>query len=217
MVLEVIFFPGGYKNATESYNGSTWTSLAPINSSRGNSGSSGIQTAALFFGGAGSGGITTATESWDGTSWTTVNSLNTSRQALRGAGTQTASVGFGGTTAGPTANLTATESWNGTSWTSNPTGLNIAKGNHSGASTSPVSSVITAGGNSPVAVNTTSSELYNGTTWSASATIATARNSLGGAGSGSSGVIFGGATPSATGATEEFTDPSFATQTLTTS
>ena len=64
----------------ESYDGSSFTEIADVNTARRIAGASGVQTAALFFG-----GITPApatvgnTESWDGTSWTEVNDLNTSR------------------------------------------------------------------------------------------------------------------------------------------
>jgi hypothetical protein len=40
-----------YRSATESYNGSAWTSGGTINTSRNSAGAAGIQTAALEFGG----------------------------------------------------------------------------------------------------------------------------------------------------------------------
>jgi hypothetical protein len=55
----------------------------------------GLQTAALAFGGLGS-GIPTQTEEYDGSSWTTGATLNIARLRLGGAGTQTAGLGFGG-------------------------------------------------------------------------------------------------------------------------
>jgi hypothetical protein len=54
---------------------------------------------------------------------------------------------------------------------------------------------------------TGATELYDGTTWTTSpASMNTARNFLGGAGTQTAALAFGGATgPSATAATEEFT------------
>jgi hypothetical protein len=56
-------------NATEEYNGSTWTSVEPVNTARGMGMSVGIQTAALMVAG-NLPGATSATEEYDGTTWT---------------------------------------------------------------------------------------------------------------------------------------------------
>jgi hypothetical protein len=63
----------------------------------------GIQTAALAFGGyitANSG----ATEEYDGNSWTSSNNLNTARAYPGGTGTQTAGLAFGGFAPGYSSN-----------------------------------------------------------------------------------------------------------------
>jgi hypothetical protein len=61
--------------ATESYNGSTWTSSPnSMNTARRNLRGVGTQTAALGFGGNGPGGAQVGeTETWNGTSWTEIN------------------------------------------------------------------------------------------------------------------------------------------------
>jgi hypothetical protein len=80
-----------------------------LNTARGiASGSCGIQTAALAFGGL---LLQIATEEYDGSTWTTSPaSLATGRQQLGGAGTQTAALAIGGYTTSATA---ATEEWTG--------------------------------------------------------------------------------------------------------
>jgi hypothetical protein len=85
----------GNSAATESWNGSAWTSVNSLNTARVFlAGAGASNTSALAFGGTPP--STAATESWNGTSWTTVNSMNTARNALGGAGSQTAALGFGG-------------------------------------------------------------------------------------------------------------------------
>ena len=97
--------------ATESYNGTSWTSLNSLNTTRNNGAGSGTQTAALCYGGSTYPGPTTgATELWNGTSWTSnPNSMNTAREGLNNTlGIQTATLALG---AGP-ANISV-ESWTG--------------------------------------------------------------------------------------------------------
>jgi hypothetical protein len=156
-----LMFAGGnpITAATESWNGSSWTSLpATMNTARIYLAGCGTQTAALGFGGllnfssAPNYPVTAATESYNGTSWTTVNSLNTSRGYLAGAGTQTAAVAFGGWAPPGGILLSSTELWNGTSWTSNPTGLSTARNLLAGAGTQTLALAI--GGNSPVSAAT---------------------------------------------------------------
>ena len=56
----------GYAN-TESYNGSSWTEVADLNTARGNAGGNGTQTSALAFGGTPN-PAKTVTEQWNGSS-----------------------------------------------------------------------------------------------------------------------------------------------------
>jgi hypothetical protein len=102
--------------ATESYNGTSWTSSPnSMNTARQlPAGCGATNTAALAFGGYTTVYVTN-NESWNGTSWTELNDLNVAKETT-GAGTSTAALGFGGASPSPTA-LTNTEIWNGTSWT----------------------------------------------------------------------------------------------------
>jgi hypothetical protein len=108
---------GGYPmtSNTESWNGTNWTEVNNLNTTRQALGGAGIQTSALGFAGIGPpGNPTTETELWNGTNWTEVNDMNTSKRNRAGCGaTNTAVLGFGG---GPPSTAD-TELWNGTNWT----------------------------------------------------------------------------------------------------
>jgi hypothetical protein len=123
-----------YPAATNTYNGTSYSSAPSYNTGRRFGGIAGIQTSALYFGGNNSTpGTSNATESYNGTSWTTVNSLNTSRTGLAGSGSSNSSaIAFGGSTP---SNTGATELWNGTTWTNNPTGLSTARAYLAGCGT----------------------------------------------------------------------------------
>jgi hypothetical protein len=190
-----------YVGTTESYNGSSWTTVNSLNTARAGSGT-GIQTAALVFGGFRGPpvptGTLTATESWTGTSWTSVNSLNTARVGGGRAGTQTAALTMGGQVVVTAALLANTESWNGTSWTSvnnmNTARTNIGCGIQTAA--------VTAGGNTGPAF-TGATELWNGTTWTNNPTgLNTVRSGICMAGTQTAALGFGGNIPPLTGATE---------------
>jgi hypothetical protein len=201
------------RNLVESFNGSTWTSVNSMNTSRLQLAGCGTQTAALGFGGSTSPGITltAATELWNGTSWTSKpTGLNTARRLLAGCGIQTAALAFGG--AAP-ANSAATESFNGSTWTS-VSSLNTAVVQLGGCGTQ--TAALSFGGGPP---NTAATEQYNGTSWTSAPPMATARAVLAGAGIQTAGLAFGGTVPGTTAATEEFSGPqSTATaSTLTTS
>ena len=135
--------------AVESWNGSSWTEIAEINTSRINGGAAGIQTAGLFFGGEDP--LRALTESWDGTAWTEVGDMNTARQSSgMGAGIQTAAMAIGGEVSpGFTAN---TETFNGSSWTE-VANLGTARGYH-GCGGSQVLAIST-GGRTPTFVANT--------------------------------------------------------------
>jgi len=101
---------GGFYQSCLEYDGSTWT-LATGNLNRSGSmlaGGSGLQTAALIYGGLYVGGPTVLadTESYNGTTWTELNNLSTARTIMGSpAGTNTTALGFAG-------GSNATEEWN---------------------------------------------------------------------------------------------------------
>jgi hypothetical protein len=123
---------------------------------------------------------------------------------MAGAGTQTAGLGVGGYT---TAQVNNTEEYDGTSWTAGGN-LNTARSGLAGAGIQTAG--LAFGG-------TNATEEYNGTSWTVSGNLATARYFLAGAGTQTSALGFGGYTTTFSAATEEYTDPTFAVKTITTS
>jgi hypothetical protein len=123
--------PSTVTNATEEYDGSTWTVGGTLVTARELIEGAGTQTAGLGF----SGNIpptTGATEHYDGTSWTSVPGvLNTIKVRMGSAGTQIAAIKFGG----ESPNTGATELYDGTSWTSSPASMATARNNLAGAGT----------------------------------------------------------------------------------
>jgi len=105
--------PGSpYSAICESFNGTSWTEVSDVNTTRQNAGSSGIQTNGILFGGetaTPSYAIVATTNTWDGTSWTIApGSLGTARYGVQeGAiGTASATLAVGGQPA-----MTNSEEW----------------------------------------------------------------------------------------------------------
>jgi len=196
--------------ATEEYDGTSWTtSPGSLNTARGYGATTGIQTAALMFGGNTNtadppASNTGATEEYNGTSWTSnPTGMNDPRKYVTGVGTQTATVGFAGTII-PGANPGAAEEYNGSTWT---TVSATNSGSFGRAGFGIQTSAIAAGG---IGIGTTT-EKYDGTTWTvSSATLGTPMSDGGDAGNtpSSAGVIFGGRLGSSpygnTAVTEEY-------------
>ena len=143
-------------------------------------------------------------------SWATATPLNTARNAASASGTKTAALTFGGST-GPTK-LGNTESYNGTSWTE-LNDLNTARRVLGGAGLTNTAALAFGGNAAPG--NVANTETWNGTSWTEVNDLNTARTGLAGSGTNTVGLAFGGATPTATGATEEWNAPGTATETIT--
>ena len=109
---DVPSFPGGRNTArVESWNGTSWTEIADINSARVYVGTAGIQTSAIVFGGSPGSPYLRLTEAWNGSSWTEVADLATGRRAWSsGAGSSSSAIAAGGE--GPSSSITTTEEWN---------------------------------------------------------------------------------------------------------
>ena len=182
--------PGGDFANTASYNGSSWTEVADLNTARGNAGGDGTQTSALFFGGTPN-PAKTETELWNGSSWTEVADLNTGRSGLAGAGADnTSALAFGGLGTPPGASKYAlAESWNGSSWTE-VGDLNTARNNLMGFG---IKSSAIANGGEAVPGYVAFTESWNDTSWTEVADSNFQRSSGGTAGTNNtSGLIFGG-------------------------
>ena len=203
-------FPGS-SSAAETYDGSTWTSITSMPS--GNSyASAGTQTSALY---ASAG----TTSEYSAPAWTAGGALNTPRQEGSMAGTQTAALFFGG---GPqTAASALTEEYDGSAWTAGGT-MNTARGIQINGTGASQTAAVAFGGSGPTEPQrTTATELYDGTSWTNTGSLSTARgnSSKGGSqGTSSSALCVGGYTATAvSNAVEEFTNPTFAAQKITTS
>tara|TARA_R100000655_G_scaffold265_4_gene1072 strand:+ start:1846 stop:3660 length:1815 start_codon:yes stop_codon:yes gene_type:complete len=191
--------PPATTNATEEYNGSSWTTVpGTLNTGRYIMGSCGTQTAGLACGGY-TGTDTNASEEYNGTSWSEGDNLNTTRRTLTTFGIQTAAISVGGQTP-PLTN--ATESYDGTSWTTLPATYPVAfsDGSSSGTQTA---GLIFGGYTSPAPVTTTTNK-FNGTTYSSAPAMGTATARGAAAGSQSATVAFGGTSPNPGYTTEEF-------------
>ena len=203
-------------SASESYNGTAWTSTSPINTTRYDiAGAGSSNTAGIIFGG--NTPPFSSTESWNGSAWTSVNSLNTSRAEIAGIGIQTAAIAAGGNP-GPGTATNITESWNGTSWTSLPATLPTATRN---AASSGIQTAGLVFGGVAVPGVTGVTQSWNGSAWSTPpATLNVARRDLGGSSSGTNtaALAFGGnINPPVTASTELYNGTSWtATTNMTT-
>ena len=207
---------------TEEYDGTNWTATGTLNTGRMEASAFGIQTAAVLAGGATPGGTKSgATEEYDGSTWaTSPGSLNTPRHQLPsgGAGTLTAGITFGGNDGTPPAPAVtgATETYDGSTWTSGGS-LNTARSMVASALQGTTTSALCIAGPTQVIV-----EAYDGTAWATNPSTTVVHGAAGGVGTQSTGMVFGGRSPSSpTGMdnTELFTGPTSAAniETLTTS
>ena len=211
-----------YINAeTETYDGSTWTEVADINTMRTGLRGTGTTTAAIMTGGAEATGPTPATagvnktETWDGTSWAEVNNLNTARLPGGSLGTTcpaaTAVIVVGTST---TNVYDLTEVWDGTSWTE-VADLNTARGKLGGAGSVSTSGIV-FGGEGPGQKDET--EVWDGTSWAEAGDLATAKWGVSGTGTGSAAISVGGtqgSVPTLQAGTEEWNSPALVIKTVT--
>jgi len=188
--------PQTYTNATEEYDGSTWTSGGTLNTAKGNASNAGTQTAAIAFGGSdktpGTGSVAlTGTESYNGTSWTNTPSTVITRSSVAGFGTQTAALCVtGNNDVGGNQATNATESWNGSSWTTIPATVNNARNGSSGVGIQTAGLIF--GGYTPSNGNWAATESYNGSSWTSVNSLNTARRGGGAAGIQTAALFFAG-------------------------
>ena len=142
--------PGpGVADVVETYDGSSWTEITEVNTSRHSSGGLGTQTAALVVGGQAN---ITNVESWNGSSWSETHEINTGRRAMGHAGaSNTSGIVFGGLEPGKSGK---TESYNGSAWTEI---ADQSSGKQECASGGSITSGLVGGGPS----NSTTTEEWN--------------------------------------------------------
>ena len=195
-------YPPPYSNQTESYNGSAWTIVSNMPTTRYGGGAAGTATAGLIFGSELGTAPKGSTISWNGTSWAVEPAtLGTPRGSTtnQSFGLQTAALAAGGNIPPLTG---ATETYNGTVWTEQNDLSNVGYGR---AGFGTESAGIVAGLNTPG--DTTVVESWNGTSWSSATSLNTGRHAAGSSRDGTStnGIIFGGRIPpNASSAVTEF-------------
>ena len=178
-------------NETETYDGSSWTSVNNINTARNREGvaTQSPITASLSFGGSNPNsapGYKTETEKFDGTSWTETNNLNTARREFGGSAglTDSAALGMSGNNG---SYITNVESWNGTSWTE-VADVNTGRGVGGGGGTQTDALMVGGGPGFQ-----TLTETWNATSWTEVADMNNGRLYFGsGVTSSTSGLVFGG-------------------------
>jgi len=105
---------GSGSNATETWNGSTWTTVTAAPQSKWYVTGGGTQSDFITAAGEVPPSANTS-DYWNGSSWTEVGNINTARiLPSRGAGSGTLAIIFGGEVP---PRSSKTEKWNGTSWT----------------------------------------------------------------------------------------------------
>ena len=149
-----------------------WASGGNINTARPQIGGTGVQTAAIGFGGTLPPPSTAIVESYNGSSWTEVGDLNTAGRLAQGAGTATAALAIGGL--GRLANV---EAYDGSSWTET-TDINTGRYNHGSDGTANTSALI-FGGSTPGATLQAITESWNGSAWTEVGDLNTARDTDG--------------------------------------
>ena len=188
---------GGHYNfilsSTEEYNGSFWSSGGNLLLSTLAGGATGIQDAALLSGGEASGGYISISQEYNGTSWSYGGIINQNRSFVATVGTQNAALLIGGVSPN-FQTLTQTEEYDGTSWSiggSMITGrMALTASGTQDAALAIAGRISTFGGFYDDSVSST--EKYNGTSWSTAENLNQTRSHLGGAGTQSEALAFGG-------------------------
>ena len=104
----------------ELWDGSSWTEVANVNTTRLASNATGTSTAGMLIAGDTPPPVNVKiVEEWDGSSWTETTDLNVERRAHGASrGSNTSILVFGGRTGNPeTDNVATCESWDGSAWT----------------------------------------------------------------------------------------------------
>ena len=201
--------PGtAYVALIESWDGSSWTEVADMNTGRSNTyGAARTYTAALCIA-----GLNTSqpeynlkvVENWNGSSWTEVGDINTQRYNVGAIGTNTAALAFGGSQfpTGPAPGVKAiAESWNGSAWTE-VGDLNSARNGMAGLGATSTNG-LGIGGNGAVAIV----ESWNGSAWTETTDLNTANQLQGAGGDYTAGLVYGGSPANAR--TEEWNGSSW--------
>ena len=190
-----------HSDATEEWNGSSWSTGEAYPSTKYGGQGAGTLTAGLIAGGNQSGSTYLNTSNtYDGTDYSSAPNLNKARTGCASSiGTQTAALIHGGyDNSNPLAGQTETEEFNGTSWSEqNDLSTGRAHGGSGGTQTAGIyfcGESTNTGTFSTRCPNTT--EEYNGTSWSSGGTVPGNFTRLNGSGPQTDCFRIGGASPS---------------------
>jgi len=153
--------PGSLTNATEEYNGSSWSNSNNYPISTQNVGGAGTQAAGIGFGGSLPPQTTTAND-YNGTSWTGITAMPTATWIPSGTGTAAAALSSGGTNPSG-ASTTTTLEWDDSAWTA---GGSLSTGRRYFAGFGSQSDSLAPGGTTAPGAISAVTEKYNGSTWS---------------------------------------------------
>jgi hypothetical protein len=194
--------PNSNSNATEEYDGSSWTNSTNLPAVIQDGNMTGTESASIYSGGSiNPGSNPGATNHYNGSSWTAGGNTVTDVNQYALTGTSTAAVAFGGyITTGP-GRTNAIQNYDGSSWTSNPVSLPANRGLMRSAGTQ--TACILVGGNNPPG---SPSQPIDSLEWDGSS-ISTGPNNIvgmndhGGWGTSTEAYFMGGDQPTGTGGT----------------
>ena len=205
-------------NATEEYNGNTWTTVNNYPQSVNDPGSCGVLTAGLGLGGLYPTDIGTfpttgrVTAEYDGTNWTAGGSYTYDSWGSGMAGIQTAAIASGGHNYPmPPGNRNNSAEYNGSSWTA---GNNMSQVRAIFSAGGSQTASFACGGRSSPGVEdpTNLCEEYDGTNWTTGGNyiVAVKENTAGG-GPQTAGYVAGGSAPTATSITGTYDGTAWST------
>ena len=201
--------PSSGTNAGE-WNGTAWGTPTTIPETMYDSTAFGPESEAVAISGA-SASPTASVLLYNGSAWTSGTVTPTQMQSASASGVPGAGLVFG-----DSPGQTQTLEYASGTWSAGGV-LNTGRDRGAAGLNGTLTSTIYFGGNSPPTTELTATESYDGTSWTTSpASLATARRGLGGAGTGTLALAFGGYTGSDTTATEEYSDVA-TVKTITTS
>lgn len=182
-------FPEG--NETQSYNGTSWTTLAsiPVALRSLNCAGAGTQAAGFFVGGwTGSSAVAT-TQEWNGSGWTATNNFPITSYNICSMGTQTAAVSATGEKQTAPAQSAVSAEYDGSSWTA---GNPVNTGRYGAGSAGTQTAGLIFAGNVPASPEIGTTEEYNGTCWATTAVTTVPSNYSAGLGLQTAAIKAGG-------------------------